>query len=166
MALIDEINAKCTPELIASRNDVAIAAAVNEGRTRIDALEKFSSLGISERFPSIGGLPGPLAAESVFQKLEQFAAFAIAGEDPAERFLGGAIVRQMKHLEGSGMAIGSPAVAAMLAQIVTMGGLTQEEMEGLIGVAAVPDPVSVSAVSDALNAAQGLLTLEGLNHGQ
>lgn len=157
--LLDEIQAKCSSELIASRNDVAIAAAVNQGRTRIDALEKFSSLGISERFPPIGPLPGPLAAESAFQKLEQFAAFAIAGEDPAGKLLGGAIVRQMKHLEGTGMAIGSPAVAAMLEQIVAMGGLTEEEMDGLIGVAAVPDSVSVSAVSDALNEAQGLMTL-------
>lgn len=166
MKLLEEIKQKCSPELIASRNDVAIAAAVSEGRTRSDGITKFSSLGISERFPPIGPLPGPLAAELVFQKLEGFAAAAIAGTDPAGKLLGGAIVRQMKHLEGSGMAIGSPAVAAMLSQIVAMDGLTQEEMEGLIGVAAVPDPVSVSDVSDALNAAQGLLTLEGLNHGQ
>lgn len=162
MSLLQEISDKCSPELIASRDDVAIAAAVSEGRTRSDGITKFSSLGISERFPSIGGLPGPLAAELVFQKLEGFAAASIAGTDTAGRLLGGAIVRQMKHLEGSGMAIGSPAVAAMLAQIVASGGLTQEEMDGLVGIAAVPDPVSVSDVSDTLNDAQGLMTLKDL----
>lgn len=150
MTLLEEIQAKCSPELIASRDDVAISAAVNVGRTRSDGITKFSSLGISERFPALGGLPGPLAAELVFQKLEGFAAAAMAGADPAGKLLGSAIVRQMKHLEGNGMAIGSPAVAAMLAQIVASGGMTQAEMTALIGIALVPDPVTAQQVSDAL----------------
>ena len=35
MALIDEIKAKCSPELLASRDDVAITAQVNAGRTKV-----------------------------------------------------------------------------------------------------------------------------------
>lgn len=34
MTLLDEITAKCSPELIASGNTVAIAAAVSAGRTK------------------------------------------------------------------------------------------------------------------------------------
>lgn len=35
MALIDEIKSKCSPELLASRDDVAITAKVNENRTKV-----------------------------------------------------------------------------------------------------------------------------------
>lgn len=141
MSLIDEIRAKCQPELIASRDTVAIAAAVSVGRTRQDHTTKYTSLGISERFPALGPLPGPLAAEMVLQKLEGFREAALASADHATKLLGGAVRRQMQHLEGNGMAIGSPAVAQMLSVIVASGGLTQTEMDALVSVAAVPDPV-------------------------
>lgn len=35
MTLIEEIRNKCSPELLAERNSVAIAAKVSEGRKRI-----------------------------------------------------------------------------------------------------------------------------------
>jgi len=35
MTLLDEIKAKCSPELLATRDADAIAAAVSVGRTRI-----------------------------------------------------------------------------------------------------------------------------------
>lgn len=150
MSLLAEIQAKCSPELLASRDTAAIAAAVSAGRTRQDHITKFTSLGISERFPALGSLPGPLAAEMVLQKLEAFRDAALSSADPATRLLGGAIKRQMQHLEGNGMAIGSPAVAQMLAVIVGAGGLTQAEMDALVSVAAVPDPVSDLDVRRAL----------------
>lgn len=155
MSLLDEIKAKCPPELLASRNTEAITAAVNAGRTRTDGATKFASLGISERFPAIGPLPGALAAELVFQKLEGFAAAAKASADPASRLLGGAIERQMGHLKGSGMAIGSSAVAQMLDIIAASGGLTAQEVAALKSVAEVDDPVSESEVYRALYADNG-----------
>lgn len=44
MTLLDEIKAKCSPELLASRDSDAIAAAVNLGRTALGyaSREKFS----------------------------------------------------------------------------------------------------------------------------
>lgn len=150
MSLLNEIISKCPKALVDAGQHGEIAALVSVDRVRSDGITKFSSLGISERFPALGGLPGPLAAELVFQKLEGFAAAAIAGSDPAGKLLGGAILRQMKHLEGSGMAIGSPAVAAMLAAIVAQGGLTQDEAAALSGIALVDDPVSVQAVIAAM----------------
>ena len=137
--------------LVAARNDTAIAAALSTGRTRIDPTTKFASLGIAERHGALNGLPGPLAAELVLQKLEGFAALAVQSPDPATKLLGGAVQRQMKHLEGSGMAVGSPAVAAMLAVIVQADGITQAEADALVAVARVADPIGVDAVSMALN---------------
>ena len=142
MSLLEEIRAKCPPELLASRDTEAIAAAVSAGRVRKDHTTKFTSLGISERFPALGPLPGPLAAEMVLQKLEGFREAALGSTDAATKLLGGAIRRQMQHLEGNGMAIGSPAVAQMLTVIVANGGLSKAEMDALVSVATVPDPVS------------------------
>lgn len=162
MTLLEEILAKCPPELIASRNDVAITAAVNVGRTRQDAHTKFTSLGIKERFPDLGGLDGALAAEWVLQKLEEFATNARASSQLQAQLLGDSIAREMAHLAGGGMAVGSPAVARLLAVVVQMGGISQEEMDALVSVAAVDDPVYMGAVSDALNQHQGLMTLGGI----
>ncbi len=150
MSLLTEIQAKCTPQMIAAQEHGQIATIVSAGRKAPDTSTKFSSLGISERFPALGGLPGPLAAENVFQKLEAFAAAAIAGADPVGKLLGGACVRQMAHLKASGMAIGSPAVKSMLDAIVARNGLTQDESDALVGVALVDAPVSVQEVITAM----------------
>lgn len=142
MTLLEEIRAKCAPELLATQDAQAIAAAVNMGRTRIDPLEMYASLWISERYPTIDGLPGPLGAELLFRKLESFAADAVASGDTIKSLLGGAVIRQMGHLQRSGLAIGSPAVVAMLNTIAAYGGITQAEADALVSVAAVPDPVT------------------------
>ena len=132
-----------SPELKALGQDTtAIAAALSLGRTRQDGVTRFASLGIAAGFPALAGLPGPLAAEMVLQKLEGFALAAQQSADAATKLLGAATARQMGHLAGTGMAIGSPAVAAMLGVIVQAGALSQAEADALVSVAAVPDPVS------------------------
>jgi hypothetical protein len=151
----DEIRAaiNADPALLAlaqAGNTQAIADALSAGRTRADTATKYTSLGISERFPALGGLPGPLAAEALFQKLEGFAAAAAVSEDPATKLLGGATSRQMEHLKINGMAIGSPAVAAMLAVIAGSGAITQAEADALVSVAAVPDPITHTQVGEAI----------------
>jgi hypothetical protein len=142
MTLIDEIRAKCPPELLNARNAQAITDAVNVGRTRVDEVTKFASLGISERFPSLNGLPGPLGAELLFRKLEAFAPVALQSPDIGVSLLGGAVIRQMGHLKGAGMAIGSPAVRQMLAALVGAGAITQVEADALVSVASLPDPIT------------------------
>lgn len=142
MTLLEEIQLKCNPALIASRDAGAIAEALSVGRTRIDATEMYASLGISERFPELAGLPGPLGAELVFRKLEGFSTAALTSEDIVVSLLGGAVIRQMGHLQRTGLAIGSPAVIAMLGAIVQVGGLTQVEADALISVAEVPNPIT------------------------
>jgi hypothetical protein len=139
----------CTEEL---------AAALSIGRVRRDPALKISSLGIAEKMPAIGPLPGPLAAELVLQKLEVFAQAATQSPDQASQLLGATIKRQMTHLAGpSGMAIGSPAVEQMLSVVVAAGGLTQPEMAALLSVVESPDPVSEFEVRRAIYADDGSL---------
>lgn len=147
-----------SPELQALVPDsVALSAALSSGRTRYDSTTKFTSLGIAERFPALSGLPGPLAAEMVLRKLEGFAALAQQSEDAATKLLGHATARQMAHLTGAGMAIGSPAVAQMLAVIVAGGALTQAEADALRSVALEPAPVDEFEVRCAIFADDGTL---------
>lgn len=150
MTLLEEIQVKCEPALIATRDSQAIADVLNVGRKRIDSLEMYASLGISERFPELDGLPGPLGAELVFRKLEAFSAVAAGSEDPVSSLLGGAVIRQMAHLPRAGLAIGSSAVIAMLQAIVGAGGLTQAEADALVSVSYIPDPVSEFEVRRAI----------------
>ena len=142
MTLLNEIRANCSPELLSGRDTQAIADAVNAGRTRVDGVTKFASLGISERFPSLNGLPGPLGAELLFRKLEAFAPVALQSSDISVSLLGGAVIRQMGHLKGAGMAIGSPAVRQMLAALVGAGAITQAESDALVSCATTPDPIT------------------------
>jgi hypothetical protein len=134
----------------AAGDHAGIAAALSVGRTRRDGGTKFSSLGIAERYASLNGLPGPLAAELCLQKLEGFATAASASTDPATKLLGQATRRQMGHLAGGGMAVGSVAVGQMLAVIVQAGALTQAEATALQDVANVPDPIPHEAVTAAI----------------
>lgn len=138
-----------------NRNDAAIAAILSQGRAVSDPATKFTSLGIAERFPALNGLPGPLAAEMVLQKLEGFAAAAGQSADAATKLLGNATARQMGHLTGGGMAIGSPAIAQMLAVIVSAGAMSQAEADALTSVASKPDPIDINTLSRALNTAEG-----------
>lgn len=135
----------------------AIAAALSVGRSVRNTATKYTSLGIAERYPSLGGLPGPLAAELCLQKLEGFAAAAMASTAPATKLLGAATARQMGHLAGAGMAVGSPAVGDMLAVIVQAGALTQAEADALQDVAREPAPITEYAVRVAIYADDGSL---------
>jgi len=145
-----------SPELKALGKDpTALAAALSIGRTKQDGVTRFASLGIAAGFPALSGLPGPLAAEMVLQKLEGFAVAAQQSADAATKLLGAATARQMGHLAGFGMAIGSPAVAAMLSVIVQAGALSQAEADALTSIAAVPDPVNESDVRHACYDAGG-----------
>ena len=137
--------------LVGVRNDTGIAALLSVGRTRRDPATKYTSLGIAERHAPMGGLPGALASEVALQKLEGFAAAVLAGSDAVLKLLGAQIVRQMRHLEGAGMAIGAPALGDMLAIVVQAGAMSQAEADALQDVASEPDPVAERAVTLALN---------------
>lgn len=146
------------PALLALVPDTeALAAALSAGRKVRNPATKYTSLGMAERFPALGGLPGPLACELALQKLEGFATAARQSADPATKLLGATIARQMTHLTGGGMAIGSPAITAMLSIVVGAGALTQAEADALQDVAAVDAPVSEYEVRAAIFADDGTL---------
>ena len=155
MTLLEEITEKVPAAVRATQDAQAIADALNVGRVRVDPLEMYASIGISERYPVLDGLPGPLGAELLFRKLEAFSAAALASGDTIKSLLGGAIIRQMGHLQRAGLAVGSPAVIAMLASIAAYGGITQAEADALVSVAAVPDPITEFDVRCALWADDG-----------
>lgn len=138
MALIDEIKAKCSPELLASRDDVAITTKVNENRTKVAT--------------TLGGIGtvmealGPTDGAALLDQLE-----AMAATVPAVKWAFVLINR-------GELDFGSAATRGMIDQLIA-----EPARSALKAVANVPDLVSVGEVSDALNKDAGLLTLGGLN---
>lgn len=136
-----------------------LASAISNTRSKRSPTIKYTSLGIAERMISMNGIPGPLTAEVILQKLEGTALSLIASSDPVAKLLGGQIKRQMAHLEGNGIALGSPAVYAMLSYLVTLPGsvLTQPEVEALCDISSQPDPVTEDDVKNAIWSTDGQL---------
>lgn len=142
MTLLEEINKKCTPELVVSRNDVAIAAAVNAGRTRVA--------------PRLGGIG------AVLETLGPANGSAVLDALDAMRVTNSAIKWAWVLIDRGELDFGSPATRGMIDQLVASGSLPEAAAEALKALALVDDPVSVAAISDVLNEAEGRLTLEKL----
>lgn len=125
MTLLDEINEKCSPELIASREHGAIAAAVSAGRVRI-----------SQRMGGIGTVLetlGPDAGAALLDELE-----AQAASIPALKWAWVLINR-------GELDFGSPATRSMIEMLVP-----SPAKEALMAVAESADPVSAYRVATAM----------------
>lgn len=125
MTLLDEINEKCSPELIASREHGAIAAAVSAGRVRI-----------SQRMGGIGTVLetlGPDAGAALLDDLE-----AQAASIPALKWAWVLINR-------GELDFGSPATRSMIEVLVP-----SPAKEALMAVAESADPVSAYRVATAM----------------
>lgn len=126
MTLLEEIQAKCSPELIASRDHGAIAATVSAGRVRI-----------SQRLGGIGTVLetlGPDAGAALLDGLE-----AQAASIPALKWAWVLINR-------GELDFGSPATRAMIEVLVP-----SPAKEALLGVSEVADPVSALDVENKMN---------------
>lgn len=116
MALIDEIKARCSPELLASRDDVAITAKVNENRTKVAT--------------TLGGIGtvmealGPTDGAALLDQLE-----AMAATVPAVKWAFVLINR-------GELDFGSPATRAMIDQLIP-----GPAGAALKATAEVPDPI-------------------------
>lgn len=121
-----------------NRQDGAIAALLSIGRTRV--VSHFASeRGILERYPG-----GPVQADALLAALEAFAATT----HPMARI----VSRALKFLaQPEGLDIGSPATQALLDQLQAGNVLTLEQRNGLRAMATQPDPITLAAVSAALN---------------
>ena len=125
--MLQEIQSKCSAELIASRDHDAIAAAVNVGRIRIA--------------PKLGGFGlvletlGPEAGAALLDALE------------AQKASISALKWAWYLLERGELDFGSDATRGMIYTLVP-----SPAKEALLAVAQVPDPVTAQQVSDALRA--------------
>lgn len=148
LALIDE-RAAADPVFaadVAERRDAQIAAALSVGRTRVRPRL------ITER--GVISILGPIEGEALLQGLEQFAAATLPAEHPLAAHHAG-IRRIIGWLKppSEGVDIGDPLTAQLLGTLAALNtqGVTTERVNALLTMAREPDPISVDAVSAALN---------------
>jgi hypothetical protein len=127
MKLLEEIRAKCTPEQIAARNDVAIAALVNAGRTKpvmVPIADVQAYLQGNGAWWAIKKSPLPAA---------------VATMDVANA--------RYEHIDTS-----LPFVQGMLGGLVDAGLITPADHDAINAMGVAPDPVDVNTISNTLNA--------------
>jgi len=137
--------------LLPDRNDVQIAAILSAGRVRVVPHE------IGER--GILDVLGPVAGDAFLSALE-----AITGADqlpaPLQPYYG-AIRRGVAWLKTNGLDVGSPTTRALLDALAGAGIVDGAAVTAIKARAEQPDPIHYNAVSDALNVAEGRMTLGG-----
>lgn len=133
--------------LVAARNDTEVAAALSVGRTRLQS-RLITERGVISALGSIEG-------EALLAGLEAFAAATLPPEHPLAAHHAG-IKRVIGWLRppSEGVDIGDPLTQQLLGTMVALGvsGVTAPRVAALLALAATADPISVDAVSSALNA--------------
>ena len=131
-----------------TRNDQAIAAHLSIGRTAI-LPTLLTDIGLIGRLMESHG---PQMAESILGKLKAMAGASELVEAARNKLRG-----------TSGLDFGDASVRAQITALgqIPVGGFTVGEVAALLALAVVPDPLSTNAVSDALNVAEGRMTLGG-----
>ncbi|WP_439587644.1 hypothetical protein [Hydrogenophaga sp.] len=126
MTLLEEIHARCAPELIAAREHGQIAAIVSQGRTRPSTL----TIGNGTVLEVLG-----LEAGNAF--------LDVIHANPA--------FRHVKPLLDQGrLIVGAQIVRTAILGMVPAGVLTQTQADQLLALGVEPDPVSVQAVVAAM----------------
>lgn len=126
MTLLEEIQSKCSVELITSRDHQAIADAVNAGRTKI--VQKLGGIGL------VMETLGPTDGAALLDQLD-----ALAATNSAVKWAFVLINR-------GELDFGSSATRAMIELLVS-----SPAKELLLGVAVVDDHVSAARVATALD---------------
>lgn len=125
MTLLEEIQAKCTPALIASRDVQAIADAVNAGRVKPTATE----IGNGTILEALGLELGTTVLDNIHAT-------------PTYKYV-------VPLLEQGRLLIGS-AMAQSAVQAFVPGLLTQAQADKLKSLGTTPDPVTAHEVNIAL----------------
>lgn len=126
MTLRDEILAKCSLALIASRDEAAIAAVISVGRTRPSTRE----IGDGAILETLG----VVAANAFLDVINTASDY-----------------RYVKRLVQDGtLHIGKPLVQASVQAMVLDGVLTQVQADALCALGVEPDPVTAHEVAQAL----------------
>lgn len=137
MTLLDEIKAKCSPELLASRDSDAIAAAVNVGRVSLGYVSR-------EKFAMWA------AKHSVRSKIEDHA----NNQASPLRSIALALLDVLRS-PTEGIDLSVPDNALMLGVWVQSGEITQAQADELAALASHADPVSEFDVRRAIWADDG-----------
>lgn len=126
------------------RRDDLIAARLSIGRTKLGTVT-------TERFAAWAAATGMRAVieDTAVASQHPLRSIALALRDV---LVGGA----------TGINFAYPGNPEMLDLWVQAGLLSSANRDGLLALATLPDPITTNQVSDALNGAQGLLTLGGL----
>lgn len=126
MTLLEEIQAKCSPELRASRDHQAIADAVNVGRTRV-----------AQKLGGIGLIMETLGPDDGAALLDQLDALSATNSAVKWAFV---------LINRGELDFGSPATRAMIDLLVA-----SPAKELLLSVAVVNDHVTAARVANALD---------------
>lgn len=131
MTLLAEIQTYCTPEEIAEKNYHVIAQKVNANRTPIATSLLITERGIMNEYAD-----GPLAADAVLTKLENFSMTAHP--------LASITKRALKFLaSAAGLDIGAPTTHAMIDALATYNAITVDEASKLKTLApTIPNTVT------------------------
>lgn len=135
MTLLDEIKAKCPPDLLASQDADAIADVVNVGRTRI--VPRLG--GIGAVMETLGAVDGPLVLDALD---------ALKGTLPAVRW--GWVLLERGELD-----FGSTVTRQMIDGLVMGGVMTEAQGLAIKALAEQPDLVSEFDVRRAIWADDG-----------
>lgn len=131
--LLEEIQSKCPPELIAAREHGQIAALVSAGRTEVVP----TLIGIGTVIRHLGAVDGPALLDALD---------ALRATVPAIRW--GWVL-----LDRGDLDIGSPVTRGLVDQLQAQGVMTHAQADILKALAVRPAPVSVQQVIEALEGA-------------
>jgi hypothetical protein len=119
-----------TPDLEA----ISAALGVVLPREVVQGVE-ITPRGSAALFPSIGGLPGPLAFQKALRQLTAWAAAAKASQAEEVSLLGEAVEEQLAGYRTRGLDFGVQALRDMLDLIAAQGGLSSQQAAGFKGLA-------------------------------
>lgn len=134
--------------LLAARNDVQIAAIISAGRVRV-----VSHL-IGER--GILDVLGPVAGDAFLAALEAITADNLPV--PLQPYFG-ALRRGIAWLKTDGLDVGSATTRGLLDSLAAARVVAPESVAAIKALAERPDPIHYNPLSDALNIAEGRMTL-------
>lgn len=120
-------------------NDQAVADALSPLAAKVPTGELYTERAMFSEL-------GPLVAEAILSKLEQFAATGNSGASVVQRGL-----RWLRPNEG-GLDFQHVGVKQLLAGLTAAGVLTDDELTALSGLGLGPGSVSVAQVGDAVAA--------------
>ncbi len=124
--------------LLPERNDVAISSVLSSGRVRVEPRRVGIGTILATMRPNGGAF---------LDALEQ-----LATTDSTVKWT-------LKLIEQSNFDIGLPATREELTAFATEHPALTANIQALLAVAAIDDPIHYNAVSDALNVAEGRLVL-------